>query len=475
MIVRETNKYYNFMARNDPNKHKQAWHPVTREEMEAFIGIIILMGIIKLPRFRMYWKEDYLIHQEGISAVMSRTRFLQIWHYFHLADNSVAPPVGDPGYDKIYRVREFLNIILGNISREYKLSRDIAIDETMVPHKGRLSFKQYIKNKPTQWGIKLWVLSESTTGYVYKFQVYLGKEGGNPEQNLARRVVRDLTAPIEGNNHHLYMDNFYCDPHLFKERLNSGVYCCGTVRSGRKGFPKDILIAKADEKRLPRGHYEFRVHDQLVAMRWFDRRGVYLLSAIHPPKNPDGTLPTIPHKNGREQVDVPCPPAQVDYQKYMGGVDLSDQLIKTFSVVRKSRKAWKKLLGYGLEFCLLDSFIIMRKANPQSSQEFIDFRLEVARQLIGQRTFRRKSGRPPSLPLSEADEKRLNDRRHVLEVTDTRRDCAVCAKKAIMQDLGKNFRYKSSIVCVTCNRTPLCITKDRNCWEKCHTSRIYWQ
>ena len=402
-------------------------------------------------------------------------QILQIWRYFHLADNSVAPPVGDPGYDKLYRVREFLNIISRNISREYKLSRDIAIDETMVPHKGRLSFKQYIKNKPTQWGIKLWVLSESLTGYVYKFQVYLGKEGGNTEKKLARRVVRDLTAPIEGNNHHLYMDNFYCDPHLFIERMNFGIYCCGTVRAGRKGFPKDILIAKADEKRLPRGHYQFRIHDQLVAMSWFDRRGVYLLSTIHPPKNPDGTLPTIPRKNGREQVDVPCPPAQVDYQKYMGGVDLSDQLIKTFSVVRKSRKAWKKLLGYGLEVCLLDSFIIMRKANPQSSQEFIDFRMEVARQLIGQRSFRRKSGRPPSLPLSEADEKRLNDRRHVLEVTDTRRDCAVCAKKAIVQDLGKNFRYKSQIVCVTCNRTPLCITKDRNCWEKWHTSPIYWQ
>ena len=59
--------------------------------MKGFIGIIILMGIIKLPRFRMYWKEDYLIHQKGISNVMSHTRFLQIWRYFHLADNSVAP------------------------------------------------------------------------------------------------------------------------------------------------------------------------------------------------------------------------------------------------------------------------------------------------------------------------------------------------------------------------------------------------
>ena len=58
MLVRETNNYYNFMVRTDPNKHKQTWSPVTRDEMEAFVGIMILMGIIKLPRFRMYWKED---------------------------------------------------------------------------------------------------------------------------------------------------------------------------------------------------------------------------------------------------------------------------------------------------------------------------------------------------------------------------------------------------------------------------------
>lgn len=105
---------------------------------------------------------------------MSRTWFLQIWHHFHQADNSVALPVGADGYDTLYRVRKLLNIILLNISRECKLSRGIAIDETIIHHKGRLSFKQYIKNKPIQWGIKLKVLSETQTANVYKFQVYLG-------------------------------------------------------------------------------------------------------------------------------------------------------------------------------------------------------------------------------------------------------------------------------------------------------------
>ena len=146
LIVTETNRYHDQQATAEPTKHNGKWSPVTREEMEAFLGIIILMGIAK------YWSNDSLVHQERINSVMSQTRFLQIWRYFHLADNSSAVPRGEPGFDKIYRVRQFLNLILRNSQRLYRVNRDVSIDETMVPHKGRLSFKQYIKNKPLEGG-----------------------------------------------------------------------------------------------------------------------------------------------------------------------------------------------------------------------------------------------------------------------------------------------------------------------------------
>ncbi|KAL9967433.1 hypothetical protein ACROYT_G025655 [Oculina patagonica] len=230
LLVQETNKYYQQQKAADPNKHKRPWALVTRDEMEAFMGIIILMGIVKLPRFEMYWSQDKLIYQEGIANVMSQTRFLQIWRYFHLADNAVAIPRGAGGFDKIYRVRSYLNIILTNIRDEYRLEKNIAIDETMVAHKGKLAFKQYIKNKPTKWGIKLWVLSEARSGYVYRFQVYLGKEHGQqPEKHLARRVVRDLTVTETGKYYHLYMDNFYTDPHFFLELHSKQILACGTI------------------------------------------------------------------------------------------------------------------------------------------------------------------------------------------------------------------------------------------------------
>ena len=255
LMVTETNRYHDQQAASEPNKHKRKWRPVTKEEMQAFIGIIIYMGIVKLPRITMYWSMDNLVHQESVSSVMTQTRFFQIWRYFHVADNARALPREDPNFDKIYRVRQFLDLVMTNAQHLYCLDRDVSIDETMVPHKGRLSFKQYIKNKPVRWGIKLWVLCEAKTGYVFKFQVYLRKEGGNVEHNLARRVVKHLIAPIEGKFHNLYMDNFYCDPHLFLELEPKKVLACGTVRPNRKGFPKDIVITSAAAKRMNRGDF----------------------------------------------------------------------------------------------------------------------------------------------------------------------------------------------------------------------------
>ncbi len=50
------------------------------------------------------------------------------------------------------------------------------IDEAMIPFKGRLRFKQYMKDKPMKWGIKVFALADAPTGYVKRLQVYTGKD-----------------------------------------------------------------------------------------------------------------------------------------------------------------------------------------------------------------------------------------------------------------------------------------------------------
>ena len=108
MLVLETNRYYEQQKAANPNKHKSKWNSVEKDEMKVFVGIIICMGIVKLPRLHMYWSTDVLIHQHAVSSIISCTYFLQIWRYFHLANNDHALPRENPLFDKIYRVRNGL-------------------------------------------------------------------------------------------------------------------------------------------------------------------------------------------------------------------------------------------------------------------------------------------------------------------------------------------------------------------------------
>ena len=55
--------------------------------------------------------------------------------------------------------------LLENFKAAYNLGREIAINESMIDFKGRLHFIQYMPKKPTKWGMKAFVLADSSSGY----------------------------------------------------------------------------------------------------------------------------------------------------------------------------------------------------------------------------------------------------------------------------------------------------------------------
>lgn len=67
-IIDETNLYA--MQKNDQN-----WSPLTTEELQAFLGILIMMGINKLPTLELYWSSDPFYNNQEISSIMPVKRF----------------------------------------------------------------------------------------------------------------------------------------------------------------------------------------------------------------------------------------------------------------------------------------------------------------------------------------------------------------------------------------------------------------
>ena len=65
--------------------------------------------------------------------------------------------------------------LLDNFRAAYNLGREISIDESMIGFKGRLYFIQYMPKKPIKWGMKAFVLADSSSGYTHTWRLYAGK------------------------------------------------------------------------------------------------------------------------------------------------------------------------------------------------------------------------------------------------------------------------------------------------------------
>ena len=64
----------------------RVWTILTLIELKIWFGIVIYMGIVKLPRVRDYWSSDPKFPKHNIVQEMTITRFQQIKRYLHISD-----------------------------------------------------------------------------------------------------------------------------------------------------------------------------------------------------------------------------------------------------------------------------------------------------------------------------------------------------------------------------------------------------
>ena len=87
-IVGETNHY----ARKVLGESAGAkWEDVVEEDLWAFLGFALPMGINRLPQLRLYWSTDPVYHYLPIAERITRDRFLAIWRFLHFSRNTPSP------------------------------------------------------------------------------------------------------------------------------------------------------------------------------------------------------------------------------------------------------------------------------------------------------------------------------------------------------------------------------------------------
>ncbi|XP_063835394.1 piggyBac transposable element-derived protein 4-like [Ostrinia nubilalis] len=447
-IIKETNRYaFQLFSRTNLTQQSRMrrWTDVTRDELWTFFGIIMLHSFVPNPVEKEYWYPLLPDLQIGnIKNRMSFRRFLLIKKCLHFVDNTSITEHSTGEQKKLKKIQPILNHLNDKFSSLYLPEQNIAIDESLLLWKGKLSFSQLIATKAAQVGIKSYELCESRTGYLWKMEVYAGKrhdvsESVEPERGLnepegaTSQIVYRLVRPLLDKGYTLVMDNFYNSPLLSRTLKSRKTDTIGTLRLNRQFVP-DSLRSKT-KLNMRTGEVASSQTQDLTIVVWKDNNLVSLISTYHKVEI-----------SGKEKHGVYKykPQVVLDYNLAMGGVDKKDQLLQAYPVERIRNLVWyKKLFRRLLNVSIHNSYVIYN-CKTNISQRL--FRVQLADQIL--KKYNPQLPTPAQVPKTG----------HFPTRTNKRTRCKLCAKSKL--------DVRTPWACDTC-LVSLCID---GCFKRFHIS-----
>jgi hypothetical protein len=324
-LVIETNRYANSKLTNtrlSAAARMQKWVNTSAKEIKLFLGMILYMGVLVLPSLAHYWRKASKF-TSVLPKYMSRNRFELLLSNFHCANNEEAP-----ANNRLHKIQNLVDMIVGNFQLVVNPGEDMCIDESIIPFRGRLVFRQYIKNKTHPYGIKIFKLCAKDC-FTIAYKIYAGREA-TPNTDVSTKVVLELTEQYLDRGRTLYVDNWYTSVLLADTLLQKRTHLVGTLRKNRKFNPTNVV-----NKSLRRGEITAQKNNRnIVVLKWKDRRDVLMLSTKHV-----DNMQTI-QKRGRE---VTKPAAVFEYNKGKSFIDLSDQMGAYSGCLRRGVKWYRKV------------------------------------------------------------------------------------------------------------------------------------
>lgn len=471
-IVDETNIFANkrLSTNISPHSRLKKWKNIQSHDLNAFIGVIINMGIMNVASLEDYFCTKWESRIPFYSDTFSKNDFLNLFwqlHFNHDRGQGDARPKGfliQPIMDHINRMNKLF----------YTTTNHVAVDESTISFKGKVSFRIYNPQKPTKFGMKIFVLSDCANGYIYDMIPYYGKQSIIPNSSLLKTtqivktmcqsvVMKDSINPTSGL--HVYTDRYYTSPELADELLKIGCNLTGTVMPTRVGMPKNL---KVQCKKMKKGCILSQRKGDKIVVSWRDKRVVHMLSTKH--KGSKNDVTDVPSK-WPNNPPTSKPNVVVDYTKHMGAVDRSDNFISSYQFMRKSKKWYRKTFFWLLEVAIVNSYILHKEVQKQHQVKPMthhQFRKSLVRDLVAERmalpTSRSRRGRPIRPGQTIPTLQRLNGKPHFMQKRPKgSARCVVCLKKGL--------RKETIFYCKTCDDTPA--LHPEVCMEAYHTMNDY--
>ena len=223
---------------------KGAEKSILRKDVEKFISVFLRMGLVSFISQTLYW-ETFMTY-DGISSVMGRNKFETILWNIHFVNNlEIAEE--EKANDRIWKLRTRITELRQNFLR-VSPEEFHAVDEMMVPFKGKSLLRRYLPKKPHKWRFKIWGRS-GISGFLYDFGIYQGKLKSISDTSLgvSADVVINLTSSLpDKHNFKVFADNFFTNLPLIVELRKRNIYFVGTIRGSR--MKKCPLLSEKDLK-----------------------------------------------------------------------------------------------------------------------------------------------------------------------------------------------------------------------------------
>ena len=510
LMVTNTNAYASVKRGNIPEppckpsaSTPRSWTPICRGELMCWLGILVYMGLVRLPAVADFWRgeHDTLWPHHDFCQYMGQTRFEEIKRYFHISAPD-APKTSPEGHRLWHGKVDPLLDTLRTSSQQYRIPQsNVTVDEAMMRFLGRSVDICKMPGKPIEVGYKFHCLADR--GYVWNFWPHSGtKNGYDPLPPIAvRPTPGGLTPtgamvlylakqlPYTTMAFNIFTDNYYTTVALLQQLRAIGIGGCGTTRKTGAGYPESLKVPEKAQTRVEYHYSTGAIAGGVAVLLWFDNAPVSLMTTIHRLKGRSSQVtkarkrPTRSNPSAASQVfrtasqlllDIPA--CVDDYNHNKVGVDVADQYRSYYSVQLVTQRNWFPIFFWALETALINSFIIYSDIPSCSKITHKDFRMQVAWELIMQGK-RRKSHHQtasttphhPSTTTPQASHLPISVPKEERHICEQCRLQSITVRESGVPGSQSSLLPKSCWKCSSCNIF-LCLNSSRNCFFIYHRS-----
>ncbi|ETP05285.1 hypothetical protein F441_18090 [Phytophthora nicotianae CJ01A1] len=160
-IATESNRYHQHLNERETKKHMK----ITPEDVVHCIGLLIARMLCPHKRrFAEHWatKPVGAVPKGTFGSYKGKSRFECIMQNLHFTVNTDARAETD----RVWKVRSVVDTLQHTFARGYNVPPVLSFDEAMIPSRSRHNeTRQLMKDKPHNWGTKLFMTCCATTAY----------------------------------------------------------------------------------------------------------------------------------------------------------------------------------------------------------------------------------------------------------------------------------------------------------------------